>query len=134
MSPIAKPAEGSWTAHYPDLGTEPISYEDSISPEMHELERVMRSSSARGSTSDASSSSRGRSYFTKELAILNTSVVIVRDLEGEVRAVLQQHLPAPGNQARVDLIPEGGVERQRPRVSSHASTTAGSTTSTACAR
>ena len=32
-----KPAEGSWTEHYPDLGTAPISYEDSISPEFHEL-------------------------------------------------------------------------------------------------
>ena len=36
---IEKPAEGSWTAHYPELGTEPMSYEDSISPEFYELER-----------------------------------------------------------------------------------------------
>ena len=35
----AKPAEGSWTEHYPQLGTEPVSYEDSISPEFYELER-----------------------------------------------------------------------------------------------
>ena len=35
----AKPAEGSWTEHYPELGTAPISYEDSISPEFYELER-----------------------------------------------------------------------------------------------
>src|SRR5262245_62117086 len=36
---FAKPAEGSWTEHYPELGTAPISYEDSISPEFYELER-----------------------------------------------------------------------------------------------
>ena len=39
MSRVEKPAEGSWTAHYPELGTEPMSYEDSISPEFYELER-----------------------------------------------------------------------------------------------
>ena len=39
MARFAKPPEGSWTAHYPELGTAPISYEDSISPEIHELER-----------------------------------------------------------------------------------------------
>ncbi len=39
MFKFEKPAEGSWTAHYPELGTEPMSYEDSISPEFYELER-----------------------------------------------------------------------------------------------
>src|SRR6185369_12443196 len=37
MSPVQKPAEGSWTAHYPDLGTQPMDYEDSISPEFYKL-------------------------------------------------------------------------------------------------
>ena len=37
--PVHKPAEGSWTAHYPEISTAPMSYEDSISPEIHELER-----------------------------------------------------------------------------------------------
>ena len=39
MPHFAKPAEGSWTEHYPELGTGPVSYEDSISPEHYELER-----------------------------------------------------------------------------------------------
>ena len=39
MARWPKPAEGSWTEHYPELGTEPVSYEDSISPEFYELER-----------------------------------------------------------------------------------------------
>ena len=39
MARYPKPAEGSWTEHYPELGTEPVSYEDSISPEWYQLER-----------------------------------------------------------------------------------------------
>ena len=39
MPHYAKPDEGSWTEHYPQLGTGPVSYEDSISPEHYELER-----------------------------------------------------------------------------------------------
>ena len=39
MARFPKPPEGSWTQHYPELGTEPVSYEDSISPEIYELER-----------------------------------------------------------------------------------------------
>ena len=39
MAHFPKPAEGSWTEHYPELGTAPVSYEDSISPEHYELER-----------------------------------------------------------------------------------------------
>ena len=39
MARWPKPAEGSWTEHYPELGTALVSYEDSISPEFYELER-----------------------------------------------------------------------------------------------
>ena len=38
MARWPKPAEGSWTEHF-GLGTEPLSYEDSISPAFYELER-----------------------------------------------------------------------------------------------
>ncbi|MFF7600943.1 hypothetical protein [Streptomyces mirabilis] len=34
-----KPAEGSWTEHYPDLGTGAVSYEDCVSPAFCEVER-----------------------------------------------------------------------------------------------
>ncbi len=34
-----KPAEGSWTEHYPDLGTGPIPFRDSISEEFYALEQ-----------------------------------------------------------------------------------------------
>ena len=39
MAKWPKPAEGSWTEHYPELGTAPVSYEDSVSPEFFEAER-----------------------------------------------------------------------------------------------
>ena len=31
MPRFPKPAEGSWTEHYPELGTQPVSYDDSSS-------------------------------------------------------------------------------------------------------
>jgi hypothetical protein len=39
MSRFPKPSEDSWTWHYPELDTVPVSYEDSVSPEFYELER-----------------------------------------------------------------------------------------------
>ena len=38
MAHFPKPAEGSWTQSF-ELDTEPVSYEDSISPGHYELER-----------------------------------------------------------------------------------------------
>ena len=86
MSTSTKPAEGSWTAHYPELGTEPMSYEDSISPEFYELEREAIFKRAWLNVGRVEQLPRKGSYFTKELAVANTSVVIVRDMDGEVRA------------------------------------------------
>ena len=86
MLSIEKPAEGSWTAHYPELGTEPMSYEDSISPEFYELEREAIFKRSWLNVGRVEQLPRKGSYFTKELAVANTSVVIVRDMDGEVRA------------------------------------------------
>ena len=47
MARFPKPPEGSWTEHYPELGTEPVSYEDSIRPSSTSSS-ARRSSSARG--------------------------------------------------------------------------------------
>ena len=86
MPNVEKPAEGSWTAHYPELGTEPMSYEDSISPEFYELEREAIFKRAWLNVGRVEQLPRKGSYFTKELAVANTSVVIVRGMDGEVRA------------------------------------------------
>src|SRR5262249_51151250 len=81
-----KPAEGSWTAHYPELGTEPMSYEDSISPEFYQLEREAIFKRAWLNVGRVEQLPRNGSYYTKELAVANTSIVVVRDMKGVVRA------------------------------------------------
>ena len=86
MSRVPKPAEGSWTAHYPELGTEPISYEDSISPEIHNLERDAIFKRSWLNVGRVEQLKRKGSYFTKELAVANSSVVVVRGTDGEIRA------------------------------------------------
>ena len=85
MSP-PKPSEGSWTAHYPELGTGPMSYEDSISSEFYELEREAIFKRAWLNVGRVEQLPRNGSYFTKDLAVARTNVVVVRDLNGEVRA------------------------------------------------
>jgi Rieske 2Fe-2S family protein len=86
MPRVQKPPEGSWTAHYPELGTAPLSYEDSISPEFYELEKDAIFKRSWLNVGRVEQLPRKGSYFTKELAFANTSVVIVRDMSGEVRA------------------------------------------------
>ena len=39
MAHFPKPAAGSWTANWPELGTAPVNYEDSIDPEHFKLEQ-----------------------------------------------------------------------------------------------
>jgi glycine betaine catabolism A len=81
-----KPAEGSWTEHFPDLGTMPVSYEDSTSPEFYERERKAIFKRAWLNVGRVEQLPRVGSYFTKELAVVNASVIIVRGGDQEVRA------------------------------------------------
>jgi glycine betaine catabolism A len=81
-----KPVEGSWTQHYPDLSTGLVSYEDSTSPEFHELERDAIWKRAWLNLGRVEQLPRNGSYFTKELAVAKTSIIVVRGLDGEVRA------------------------------------------------
>ena len=39
MPHFPKPAAGSWTENWPELGTAPINYNDSIDPEHYRLEQ-----------------------------------------------------------------------------------------------
>ncbi len=86
MSRWPKPAEGSWTEHYPELGTAPVSYEDSISPEFYELEREAIFKRAWLNVGRVEQLPKVGSYFTKELDVARTSIVVVRDTGGDVRA------------------------------------------------
>jgi phenylpropionate dioxygenase-like ring-hydroxylating dioxygenase large terminal subunit len=86
MARWPKPPEGSWTEHYPELGTEPVSYADSISPEFYELEREAIFKRAWLNVGRVELLPRNGSYFTKELHIARTSIIVVRDMQGTVRA------------------------------------------------
>ena len=86
MARFPKPPEGSWTQHYPELGTEPVSYEDSISPEFYEAEREAVFKRAWLNVGRVEQVPRKGSYFTKELKVANTSIIVVRTSSGEVKA------------------------------------------------
>ena len=85
MARYPKPPEGTWTGHYPELGTGPVSYEDSISPEFHELEREAIFKRAWLNVGRIEQIPRHGSFFTKEIAAAGTSIVVVRDGD-DVRA------------------------------------------------
>jgi phenylpropionate dioxygenase-like ring-hydroxylating dioxygenase large terminal subunit len=86
MPRFPKPAEGSWTEHYPELGTAPVSYEDSTSPDFYERERAAVFKRAWLNVGRVEQLPRVGSYFTKELAVVNASVIVVRGRDGAVRA------------------------------------------------
>jgi phenylpropionate dioxygenase-like ring-hydroxylating dioxygenase large terminal subunit len=85
MAHFPKPAAGSWTEQYPELGTAPVSYEDSISPEHFELERKAIFGTTWLNVGRVEQIPKAGSYFTKELAVARASVIIVRGGDGEVR-------------------------------------------------
>jgi phenylpropionate dioxygenase-like ring-hydroxylating dioxygenase large terminal subunit len=85
MPHFPKPAEGSWTAHYPQLGTAPVSYEDSISPSYYERERDAIFARSWLNVGRIEQLARVGSYFTREIDAARTSVIIVRAPDG-VRA------------------------------------------------
>jgi len=86
MPHFEKPAEGSWTEHFPALGTGPVSYEDSISPAHFELERDAIFARTWLNVGRVEQLPRVGSYFTKEIHAARTSVVVVRGSDGKVRA------------------------------------------------
>ena len=79
---LKKPASGKWTDAYPHLGRGPISLEDCVSTEFYEKEKehiFKKNWLYVGRTERLPSAG---SYFTRELQILDTSVLIVRDQDG----------------------------------------------------
>src|SRR5436190_22500991 len=86
MPHFVKPAEGSWTQHYPNLGTGPVSYEDSISPEHYELERKAIFERTWLNVGRIEDLPRKGSYFTKEIHAARTSIIVDRAEDGGLRA------------------------------------------------
>jgi phenylpropionate dioxygenase-like ring-hydroxylating dioxygenase large terminal subunit len=86
MPRFPRPPEGTWTEHYPELGTDPVAYDDSISPAFYELERDAIFRRAWLNVGRVEQIEKTGSYFTRDLAVANASIVVVRDRDGEVRA------------------------------------------------
>jgi phenylpropionate dioxygenase-like ring-hydroxylating dioxygenase large terminal subunit len=86
VSAFPRPPEGTWTAHYPELGTGQVSFVDSVSPEFYELERDAIFRRAWLNVGRVEELPRNGTYFTKELAVARTSVLVTRDMDGEIRA------------------------------------------------
>ena len=115
MARFPKPAEGSWTEHYPELGTGPVSYEDSINPEIYELERKAIFKRAWLNVGRIEQLPRKGNYFTKELDgrqhLDHRGAHRQRRGEG-----VPQHLPAPRQQAGVERHAAGRDQRRLPAV------------------
>jgi phenylpropionate dioxygenase-like ring-hydroxylating dioxygenase large terminal subunit len=86
MPMFPKPAEGSWTEHYPELDTGDVSYQDSISPEWYELEREAIFGRTWLNVGRVEQLPRVGSYFTKEIDAAHTSIVVVRAAKDDIRA------------------------------------------------
>ena len=84
MPRFPRPPEGSWTEHHHELGTGLVSFEDSISPAFYELEREAIFKRAWLNVGRMEQLPRNGSYFTKELAVANTSIVVVRGTDNVV--------------------------------------------------
>src|SRR6476659_1081280 len=86
MGKWPKPTEGSWTEHYPQLGTGPISFRDSTSPEFYELECEAIFKRAWLNVGRVEDLPRIGCYFTKEIHAAKTSVIVVKAKDQHVRA------------------------------------------------
>jgi phenylpropionate dioxygenase-like ring-hydroxylating dioxygenase large terminal subunit len=86
METNGKPAAGSWTQSYPELGTGLQSYADSVSPEFYALEGEAIFKRAWLNVGRVEQLPRKGSFYTKDIAIAKASVIILRDLDGVVRA------------------------------------------------
>lgn len=86
MAHFAKPSAGSWTQQYPELGTSPVDYTDSIDPAFYEKERAAIFKRTWLNVGRVERLPRTGSYFTKELAAAGTSLVIVKGGDGTIRA------------------------------------------------
>jgi phenylpropionate dioxygenase-like ring-hydroxylating dioxygenase large terminal subunit len=85
MAHFKKPEAGSWTEHL-KIGTEPVSYEDSISPEHYERERDAIFRRTWLNVGRIEQLPKRGSFFTKELDAARTSVIVARGTDDEVRA------------------------------------------------
>ncbi len=80
-----KPAPGSWTESF-GLSTGPVSFEDDYDPEFYEDEKQAVFRRSWLNIGRVEQLPRNGTYFTKELQFLRTSVLVIRGMDGEIRA------------------------------------------------
>jgi len=86
LAHFQKPAAGSWTEHYPDLGTAPVDYTDSIDPEFYEAERNGIFRKTWLYMGRVEKLPRVGSYFTRKLPVVNTSLIFVKGKDKVIRS------------------------------------------------
>lgn len=88
MPHFTKPAAGSWTQNYPELGTAPVDYIDSIDPQYFADEQQAIFRRTWLNVGRVERLPRTGSYFTKELpsAGAGMSVIVVKGRNGVIRA------------------------------------------------
>ncbi len=75
-----------WTLRYPELGTGPVSFEDSISPEFWELERRAIFERTWLNIGRVEEVATPGAFFTKDIPPARTSILVVRGADGDIRA------------------------------------------------
>jgi phenylpropionate dioxygenase-like ring-hydroxylating dioxygenase large terminal subunit len=86
MAHFPKPAEGSWTEHYPGLGTAPLSYRDSYDPDYYQREIDTIFTKEWLNVGRIEQLPRTGAYFTREFPWAKKSVIVTKDRDGQVRA------------------------------------------------
>ena len=104
MAKFAKPAAGTWTQSVPGLGTGPVSFADSVSPEFFAAEGDAIFRRAWLNVGRVDELTRPGSYFTKTIAAARASVLVTRDLDDTVRA-FHNVCPHRGNKLVWDESP-----------------------------
>lgn len=83
---ITRPASGHWIDAFPDMDRGPISLEDSICADFYEKERAHIFKKSWLYVGRVEQLPQAGSYFTRELAVLDTSVLLVRGKDDALRA------------------------------------------------
>ncbi|WP_373155641.1 aromatic ring-hydroxylating oxygenase subunit alpha, partial [Mycobacterium marinum] len=88
MPHFTKPAAGSWTQNYPELGTAPVDYTDSVDPQYFADEQRAIFRRTWLNVGRIERLPRTGSYFTKELPSTGAgmSVIVVKGKDGVIRA------------------------------------------------
>jgi phenylpropionate dioxygenase-like ring-hydroxylating dioxygenase large terminal subunit len=79
--------KGKFTPNFPELGTGPVTYEDSISPEFFEAEREAVFERSWLYVGRVEQLPRPGTYFTRELPGDLASIVVARGLDGSINAM-----------------------------------------------